>query len=549
MSTTTTSASPKLAESTAVNEAVKARIAPKQAQAAPVDITANPVAKIVFNPEAAPEERSRQIAALLCPDLAEECKASIKQLEAYKEYLAQQRTLMQRRLIELSSTTVFSKMKQTFADMNKGVLDFRGMIRPLVDNLDALYTLRTAGDNVVLDTFAEIEEDRKREADWDRRTSDLNAEIQQITSDKEMLEHDIAKLKTQTGLFGGIKKSAQAEIAAKELLIAKRVEGLVACREKVLGIVAEKAEHDAKQGKFKAEKDQVRAMLDISGPEHVKRVEGIIKAALDYIDKSQVTVSELRDELGGIEGQADKLVKINSQMITVVAILDKGIDLATAANKDKVQALSTARDGEDTLGRLERERTKNDFERHVTALSDSGRGTKKTVADLEKDAVSASTFHDALGKQNVNLRELSSDGIASVATSLNTTIQALNNSALNEASESVRDSMRAMNAVTDDVANKEVVRQALQLDETSRQIVEKIESMSSIAESLQAANKLREDGLSNIQSRLGELNDVTAAVRARLQESIGMDAKGPGASTASATPVPVNDKEITFGQI
>ncbi|WP_162240518.1 hypothetical protein [Bradyrhizobium viridifuturi] len=290
-------------------------------------------------------------------------------------------------------------------------------------------------------------------------------------------------------------------------------------------------------------------MLDISGPEHVKRVEGIIKAALDYIDKSQVTVSELRDELGGIEGQADKLVKINSQMITVVAILDKGIDLASAANKEKVQALSTAREGEDTLARLERERKKNDFERHVTALLDSGRGTKKTVADLEKDAVDANTFHDALGKQNVNLRELSSDGIASVATSLNTTIQALNNSALNEASESVRDSMRAMNAVTDDVANKEVIRQALQVDEASKRIMEKVESMSNIAESLQAANKLREDGLSNIQSRLGELSDVTATVRARLQESIGMDAKEPGASAAATAPKPVDDKEITFGQI
>ena len=545
-----TSASPKLAESTAVNEAVKARMAPKQAaQAAPVDITANPVAKIVFNPEAAPEERSRQVGALLSPDLAEECKASIKQLEAYKEYLAQQRTLMQRKLIELSSTTVFAKMKQTFSDMNKGVLDFREMIRPLVDNLDALYTLRTAGDNVVLDTFAEIEEDRKREADWDHRTSEIQSETRQITSDKEMLERDIAKLKTQTGLFGGIKKSAQAEIAAKELLIAKRMEGLKTCRDQTLAIIAEKAAQDAKQGKFKAEKDQVRKMLDISGPEHVKRVEGIIKAALDYIDKSQVTVSQLRDELGGIEGQADKLVKINSQMITVVAILDKGIDLACTANKEKVQALSTAKEGEDTLARLERERKKNDFERHVTALLDSGRGTKKTVADLEKDAVDANTFHDALGKQNVNLRELSSDGIASVATSLNTTIQALNNSALNEASESVRDSMRAMNAVTDDVANKEVIRQALQVDEASKRIMEKVQSMSNIAESLQAANKLREDGLSNIQSRLGELNDVTATVRARLQESIGMDAKDPGTAAASAAPKPVDDKEITFGQI
>lgn len=545
-----TSATPKLAESTAVNEAVKARMAPKQAtQAAPVDITANPVAKIVFNPEATPEERSRQIGTLLSPDLADECKASVKQLEAYKEYLAQQRTLMQRKLIELSSTTVFAKMKQTFADMNKGVLDFRQMIRPLVDNLDALYTLRTAGDNVVLDTFAEIEEDRKREADWEQRTSKIETEARQITLDKEMLERDIARLKTQTGLFGGIKKSAQAEIAIKELQIAKGIEELKASRDKAKAIIAEKAEHDAKQGKFKAEKDQVRKMLDISGPEHVQRVEGIIKAALDYIDKSQVTVSELRDELGGIEGQADKLVKINSQMITVVAILDKGIDLACTANKEKVQALSAAKEGEDTLARLERERKKNDFERHVTALMDSGRGTKKTVADLEKDAVDANTFHDALGKQNVNLRELSSDGIASVATSLNTTIQALNNSALNEASESVRDSMRAMNAVTDDVANKEVIRQALQVDEASKRIMEKVESMSNIAESLQAANKLREDGLSNIQSRLGELNDVTATVRARLQESIGLDAKDPAASDAAPARKPVDDKEITFGQI
>ncbi len=544
-----TSPSPKHAESTAVNEAVRARMAPKQAaQAAPVDITANPVAKIVFNPEATPEERSRQVGTLLSPELAEDCKTAIKQVEAYKEYLAQQRTLMQRKLIELSSTTVFAKMKQTFADMNKGVLDFRGMIAPLVDNLDALYTLRTAGDNVVLDTFAEIEDDRKREADWDQRTADIEAETRQIVADKGKLEQDIAQLKTQTGLFGGIKKSAQAEIAAKELVIAQRMDALAACRDKAKAIIAEKAEHDAKQGKFKAEKEQVRKMLDISGPEHVKRVEGIIKAALDYIDKSQVSVTELRDELGGIEGQADKLVKINSQMITVVAILDKGIDLATAANKEKIQGLSTVREGEDTLGRLERERKKNDFERHVTALLDSGRSTKKTVADLEKDAVDANTFHDALGKQNVNLRELSSDGIASVATSLNTTIQALNNSALNEASESVRDSMRAMNAVTDDVANKEVVRQALQVDEASKRIVEKIESMSSIAESLQAANKLREDGLSNIQSRLGELNDITTTVRARLQESIGLDARGPEAPAAAAAK-PVDDKEITFGQI
>jgi len=47
----------------------------------------------------------------------------------------------------------------------------------------------------------------------------------------------------------------------------------------------------------------------------------------------------------------------------------------------------------------------------------------------------------------------------------------------------------------------------------------------------------------------GLVVDDKEAVRARLQESIGMEAKGPGASATSATPAPVDDKEITFGQM
>jgi hypothetical protein len=540
--------SAKLAATPAVNEAIQARIAPKAAVVQAIDPKSNPVAQIV-SAEMKPEQKSQEIAAFLSPETHEAAKESIKWLESYKEYLAQQRTLMQRKLIELSSTTVFAKMNKTFGDMNQGVLDFREMMRPLVENLDALYTLRTAGQGVVLDTFAEIAEDRKKEDDWARRNGELKSEVQQIASDKDKLEREIAVLKTQTGIFGGIKKSAAAQIAEKEHIIQSRLADLQAIRDKAAAIVAEQTEHDAKQGKFKAEKDQVRKMLDISGPEHVKRVEAIIQAALDYIDKSQVTVAELRGELSDIDDQADKLVRVNGQMTTVVAILDKGIDIATASNKAKVQTLSVVPADEDTLGRVERERKKNDLERHVTALVDSGVGTKKTVSDLEKDAVNANMFHDAVGKQIVNIRELSSDGIASIATSLNTSIQALNNSALNEASEGVRDSMREMNKVNDGVMNKEVIRSALQLDDTSKRIIEKIDSLSNIGASLQAANKLREDGLSSIAKSLSQLNDVTTTVRSHLQESIGMDAKNAGVvATEKAKPAAMAE-ESPFGNL
>jgi hypothetical protein len=546
MSTPTPSA--KLAPTPAVNEAIRARIAPKVAVVQAIDPKSNPVAQIV-SAEMKPEQKSQELAAFLSPETHEAAKESIKWLESYKEYLAQQRTLMQRKLIELSSTTVFAKMNKTFGDMNQGVLDFREMMRPLVENLEALYTLRTAGQGVVLDTFAEIAEDRKKEDDWARRNGDLKDEVHQIASDKDKLEREIAVLKTQTGIFGGIKKSAAAQIAEKEHIIQTRLADLQTVRDKAAVVVAEQTEHDAKQGKYKAEKDQVRKMLDISGPEHVKRVEAIIQAALDYIDKSQVTVAELRGELSDIDDQADKLVRVNGQMTTVVAILDKGIDVATANNKAKVQTLTVVPADEDTLGRVERERKKNDIERHITALVDSGIGTKKTVSDLEKDAVNANMFHDAVGKQIVNIRELSSDGIASIATSLNTSIQALNNSALNEASEGVRDSMREMNKVNDGVMNKEVIRSALQLDDTSKRIIEKIDSLSNIGASLQAANKLREDGLSSIAKSLSQLNDVTTTVRSHLQESIGMDAKAAGVAVTEKAKPAAMAEESPFGNI
>jgi hypothetical protein len=540
--------SAKLAATPAVNEAIRARIAPKVAVVQAIDPKSNPVAQIV-SAEMKPEQKSQELAAFLSPETHEAAKESIKWLESYKEYLAQQRTLMQRKLIELSSTTVFAKMNKTFGDMNQGVLDFREMMRPLVENLEALYTLRTAGQGVVLDTFAEIAEDRKKEDDWARRNGDLKDEVHQIASDKDKLEREIAVLKTQTGIFGGIKKSAAAQIAEKEHIIQTRLADLSTVRDKAAVIVAEQTEHDGKQGKYKAEKDQVRKMLDISGPEHVKRVEAIIQAALDYIDKSQVTVAELRGELSDIDDQADKLVRVNGQMTTVVAILDKGIDIATTNNKAKVQTLTVVPADEDTLGRVERERKKNDIERHITALVDSGIGTKKTVSDLEKDAVNANMFHDAVGKQIVNIRELSSDGIASIATSLNTSIQALNNSALNEASEGVRDSMREMNKVNDGVMNKEVIRSALQLDDTSKRIIEKIDSLSNIGASLQAANKLREDGLSSIAKSLSQLNDVTTTVRSHLQESIGMDAKAAGAAVPEKTKPAAMAEESPFGNL
>jgi chromosome segregation ATPase len=494
-------------------------------QAVETEISANPIAKVVLDPAVRDDQKVSALAKVITAE-------TLKDVQAFSAYLAQRRTLAQRRLLELTSTTAFPRLQSVIGSLQGGVVDFDKMMQPMTDDLQAAFDLRTNGQ--MNNAMREISEDREKEAAWSTERKRIDAEIQGITRESAQIEVDLARLSLDKNWFGAVKKSALQEIAEKRIRTDRLKQDAARLEQESMRLRDEQAAYQARTGEYKAQKERLRRMLDL-GPDYVKKVEAVVSKAIDFIDSSSTEVKAIRDEFDGLEDQATNVLKANAQMVRVTAVLDKGIDGATALNKERARELAVAPEGEDTLAQVTRTQEKNDVERFVSALSETATSTKKNVSALQEDAVGANSFAQVVSRQQTNLRELHGDGIASITTNLNMALQAFNTAALTEAGNNAWQAIGDMNAVTNKIRDNEVVASAMQVDDTNRRIVEKFDSLAGVSKALQEANKIRSDGISNIASSLAELAEKTAEVQRDLQVNIGLDVVG-------AVPAPRQEK-------
>lgn len=515
-----------------VVEQTRAKYQP-QVEQKQVDITSNPIARIVLDPKLEPEQRVTQLAGALSPETETEQAAQRKALEETREFIATKRAAAARRQIELASTTIFAKVKSVIGGMQQGVVDFDNTMKPMTDDLQVIFDLRTSGK--MNQTVASISEDRVKELEWEKRHFDIDRDSASINGDVKHINGLIAKLQEDKNIFGSVKKSAMMQIVSHQEHLKVCKEEIDALKVKYDALVAEQKEYDDKHGEDKEIKAKLRKMLDISGEEYVKKMEKVIQDALNFIDTSKKEVGELRDELGDLDEQAAAQIRINSQLKLVTAILDKGIDKAQEINVSKVKSLTVAPEGEDMLSTVTRTQKKNDIERFVAALKGTSTSVKGTVSALTDDAISANNFSQIVADQRINIQELHSEGIASVTSNLSQTINAFNAAALNEGAENARQAMFDMNRVTDEIRNQSVVNSAMTLQNTEKRVIERISSLSSITDALDTANKLSSKGMSSLASRLAELNKVNDEAMAKLQTNIGLAANANDQPTVAAT--------------
>lgn len=492
----------------------KSRTQAKPVAVAEADISANPIAKIVLDPSVKDDAK---VDALTKSITAE----TLKEVQSFSTYLAQRRTMAQRRLLELTSTTAFPRLQSVIGSLQGGVVEFDNMMQPMTDDLQAAFDLRT--NNKMNEAIKEIAEDRSREAGWDAEQRRISDALRRLDAADDSARLEIARLGEDRNWFGNVRASALQSIAERNAAIEAAEKTRAALKDDQERLAAERAEYANRADEYKGQKERLRKMLDL-GPGYVTRVEEIVNKAIDFIDKSTSEVGAVREEFDSLEEQASNVLKANAQMVRVTAILDKGIDGANTLHKEKARELAVVPPDEDTLAQVTRTQARNDVERFVSALSETSVSTKKNVSALQEDAVGANNFNSVVMKQQTNLRELHGDGIASITTNLNMALQAFNTAALTEAGNNAWQAIGDMNAVTNKIRDNQVVASAMALDDTNRRIIEKFDSLQGVSEALQEANKLRADGISNIASSLAELADKTAQVQRDLQVNIGLDA-------------------------
>ena len=508
-------------------EQVRARVQPQQ-EVKQIDITANPIARIVLDPKLEPEERVNQLAVALSPETEAEQAAQRKALEETREFIAAKRAAAARKQIELASTTIFAKVKQVIGGMQQGVVNFDNTMQPMTDDLQVIFDLRTSGK--MNQTVADISKDRIVEADWEKRHNDIDQRSATINSNVKYINKEIAQLQTDKNIFGSIKSGALREIAAKQEQLKDFQAEMDELKKLYDALMQEQKEYEEKHGQDKEIKEKLRRMLDISGEEYIKKMEKVITDALSFIDTSKDNVGELRSELGDLDEQAANQIRINGQLKLVTAILDKGLDKAQEINVGKIKSLAVAPPDEDMLSQVTRTQKKNDIERFVAALKGTSTSVKGTVSALTDDAISANNFSQIVADQRINIQELHSEGIASVPSNLSQTINAFNAAALNEGAENARQAMYDMNTVTDKIRNQSVINSAMTLENTEKRVIERIASLSSVTDALDVANKLSAKGMSSLAQRLAELNRTNDEAMAKLQTNIGIVANADNAA-------------------
>lgn len=534
-------------KSEVLTDAVLARVngnAKKQTNAAPdafAQIKTNIFWQAMFNSELSATEKKEAVAkALTVTGTKEENRERVRQFEEFKEYMQTNRSELAEQIIRLTDTEAFSELKLIYDQINGALVDFDNKMAPLTDIIEAVYTLRMAGEGTALNAFKEIQEDRKREKDVENKRNGFQAQATDITNTIGDLEREITVQAQKKSFFGlgGIKPEAQARINAAKALIEEKNAALNNVRNDIVTLNAENEAIANRVGEYDKEKAKLRELLDISTDEHRQRQEDLVKAALTFVDTAKERIGAVREHLGKMNSQVENLGNVNSNMTQIYAILNEGIKDAAVNNHGIREELAKPlADETDLISKLAREEKLTNVDAHIKLLDSSATDTMMSYADLTSQTVRINAMKESNEDQINNARAMHTQGVAGVADRLSVVLQAVSSAAINESSSMARETLSIMSDNTNRIAQKEVIRVASGMSEQNKEIEKAITSLSEYGEVRKVASDITRTSLAEMREGLARMEGTARDVQSTIREGLAVhsETSGTGAAAPAAT--------------
>lgn len=527
-----------------LTEAVRAKLAPaKTAAVAETENAApikNPFYAVMFDESLSPEAKRDAFRSLATfTGSKEDSRERIKEYATFEEYLQTVRERMATEIIRLQDTETFSVLQTVMNNLNGQLVDFENQMQPLTDITDAIYTLRT--NDATLDVFREIQDDKhaeeKRkfeESERERRFADVQATI----ANAQDRSAQLGEQKSFFG-FGPVTEAARREIARNTLDIERSKAELDRLHQ---DIAAADASAEKAPGKFEAEKAKLRELLDLTSDQHKERQKALVASALHFVESAKRDIGEVKVHLEKMSWQVENLLDNNTKMIGVYAIMSEGIEDAQKDNLSIRQTIAVAPSDERSIGKMQREEKKMVLDDHIRLLDDAIRTTSSAAADLTSQTIRVKGMKDANEETLSTTRNLHTQGVASIADRLSSTLQAVSSAALGESSAAAKDTLRKMAASTDKVSQRESIRVAMGIKDRNSDLIAAIDSLGAYGEVQRAANDITRSGISEIRENLDRLKALATGVQGDLHDSFAAVAD---ATTPTAAPVPPKANGVT----
>jgi chromosome segregation ATPase len=507
------------------------RVVQKQKEDEFPDIKGNPFFSIMFDEKLSQADKKKEIAsALVFQGTKEQNRQKIAEFEQFKEFLQANREQMASEIISLTNTETFAQLKSVYEDMNGGLIDFEDKMKPLMDILDAVYTLRSQGKT--MDVFRSINDDRKRERELNDALYDLGADITEVEDRIRGHELEIAGLSEQRSFFGfgGITQEARSSIAQSE-------ENIKQLRSKLDEMAAQKSKLQAQiddlsnTGEFAEEKANLRKLLDISSDEHRQNQKALVEAATNFVSTSKERIGEVRVHLGDMSSKIENLKDNNQTLTRVYAILNESVKSAAGEN-EKIRSKFVAESPEeDLIAKMKREEEKMAVEEHIKVLSTTAVDTMTTFGDLTNEAIQIKSMKDNNDDQVNRAKTMHTQGVAGVASKLSVVLQAVSQAALGESSEMAKSTLHEMTKATTDIAKKEVIRAALGVNAQNEELQRAVDNLASFGDVISKSTEITKQGLQEMRGLFSQLETVAGDVQADIKEAVAASADVASGST------------------
>ncbi len=486
-------------------------------------IETNPFYEPFFAEDEDPNERMKAIGAILNAPSKEEKRAQMAKFNIMLAYLQSVREQMATDSIRLSDPKNFGVVRDTLDHMGGAMKDlFDNKLGPLTDILEVFETLGVSDD--ALNIYSEIEADRETQVKREEERRALEAAFEAKKTGVNSIDQQIAVERTKTGLFGGIKKDALQNIARLEVQLEAERTARDLAAQAVTNFTVATTNVSNSDDAVAIAKQKLKDFPATSSAEHEAAGNDLIQSAIKAIQQSKEKTGAIQVHLTNMEKQIEAQDDTATTLTFTYSLAEGGLKLAQDAVLKDLNTLETVPTDESPIDRLTRSNKQSDLKEFVSTLDKTKTKVNATVLDLATDTINIknmkSTNTDNIGM----IDEMHTRGVATIASSLATTVNALGATALSESSGIAASIMAEAQSRTDLIAKKQILKTAGNANTRNDALQKAVENLKAFKTIKDKAAEINRAGLERLNATNTEMEKLARAVSDSLTKDAGATA-------------------------
>ena len=488
-------------------------------------ISTNTFAKIMLSPDIMPEAKRDALVQALTfskDSTKEENREKLRQFSQFKEYLQEQRKILNREGIKLQDTKAFAELQSVIDDMTKSSIEFQEKVKPLIDVLNAVFEIRKH--DKITDVYKEIQNDKLWLEEQTKELKNLENELTVTQQNLLSLSKEKARLLEDRNFFGfgSVKHSARERISEIENVEQKRLEQSVSL---IIQKISQQkniidAGPDSESSELKEQKAVLKEFLDLTKEENTDRQKSLIQAGVNYVDTSDQRLKSVLETLDRLGSHAEVVSDANSMLRNMHLIMDESLKEVSKYNGDTKKALATAEDSESPIARMTREERLKDLNEYITLTDDSAIDVANSIGGLTKHSVQIQAYKDTLRNESGSTKRLHLEGVSQMGEQLMSVISAISAAATSESRALAANNFAKMAEQNQTIISQEVVRNASNIEVEANSIAKLVGELEDYGQVLSASSEIASQGYGRMRETVDAIRKISGSVQNSINDLI-----------------------------